>query len=147
MSESVLVLILSFIFTSATAVGGFILNKRSLLAKANADSGDAAESLSNAARTQIETYQKEFVVPLQKRVDDLTGQLSVVEQDRHEEQIKFMAEIKALQDKVTRLDGQIEFMRGELRRSDSALEFIISVTQDKYPEESSKALRIRRGQI
>ena len=147
MSDSVLIIIVSFFITVATTIIASVMNRRAVFAKAGADSGDAAESLSNAAAKQIEIYQKEIVVPLRERIEQLTEQLSVVEEDRYQEQLKFRAEIKSLQTKTDKLIEQIEFMKGELRRADSSLEFVVSVVQDVFPKESEKALRIRRGQL
>ena len=147
MSEPVLIVIISFFITVATTVIAGIVNRRATFAKAGADSGDAAESLSNAARTQIETYQKEIVSPMQNRIDNLISQLSVVEEDRYQEQLKFKSEIRILQVQVERLTAQVEFMKGELRRADSALEHILSVAQESHPVESKKALDIRRGKL
>lgn len=147
MSEPVLIVIISFFITVATTVIASVVNRRATFAKAGADSGDAAESLSNAAKIQIELYQKEIVTPMRDRIEQLTEQLSVVEEDRFHERMKFEADIKKLQNQVERLNHQVDFMKGELRRSDSALEHAIGIAQSTHPQEMSVALKMRRGEM
>ena len=147
MDEKLLSVLLSTASALLVLLATRILARRQDKAKAESDAGNAAESVATAGRTLVETYNKEVVQPLRNRIDDLVQQLSVVEEDRHTEQVRFQDQLKELQLRLERVQGQVEFMKGELRRSDSALEFILSVTRDAYPEQSQKALRIRRGEL
>lgn len=158
MDEKQLAILIPSVISSVTAVLVIVvtrfLSKRSDNAKATADEGDAAESLSTASRTLVETYNKELVMPLRQRIDELVQQIAVIEEDRYKERDRFQKDIKVLQqkvieqdDKIARQDNQIEFMKGELRRSDSALEFNLSITKDAFPDAAVKALKIRRGEL
>ena len=122
-------------------------NRRKVEAEATSDEGDAVESLSVASKTLVETYNREIVVPMQKRIDELVQQISVIEEDRHAERFKFQSDIQVLQNQVTELLHQVNFMKGELRRSDTALELLLSIAKDTYPNESDRALKIRRGEL
>jgi hypothetical protein len=148
------VFLLPFLVAAGTAVVGAYLNRRSTLAKASADSSDAAESLSNAAAKQVEVYQQAVIAPMQKRIDSLVAQISVMEEDRRNdmaerdrERTTLRDNVRALERKTEDLDRQVQFLRGELRRSDTALELIISVAQVTYPEQAKQALKIRRGEL
>jgi len=116
------------------------LSKRETNSVVKSNEGEAAESLSVAASKIVETYQTEIVVPLRLQLAEWVKKLAEVEANNGKA-------IKDLQTKVIELNRQIDFMRGELLRSDNALEYLVGAVQVQHPAEARQALRIRRGEI
>jgi hypothetical protein len=147
MTDAQWALIIGLLTTLLVNVGGFIANRRYRQAQTGSVAGDAAGKLSEAAKTIIETYEQEVVNPLRDRIDTLTQQLSVIEEDRDKQYQRMDHEIQQLKMQSAQQGTQIEFMKGELRRSDTALEYLSGLTRDKFPGEVDRALKIRRGQL
>lgn len=146
MDNSVEVVVISAIASVITLLIGKFISSRMEQAQAQSNEGDAAESLSNAAKTQVEVYQREIITPMQHRIEELVSQLSIMEEDRFQSSVRTQADLSTMRQQIDKLTSQVNFMKGELFRADTSLEYITSVAKQSYPNEVDKAIRIRRGQ-
>lgn len=147
MDEKLLGLLIPSAVTLLVLVITKFAERRKTAAESTSSEAGAISTLAESAKNIVKTYSDEIVKPLQDRIDSLESQLAVVEEERHQERVRFTSDIEEMKTQIGKFQHEIFFLRGELRRADSSLEFILSITKDAFPKEAEKALRIRRGQL
>jgi len=115
-------------------------------AESDKSKADAAETLTESV-LKLLTPKDEEISKLNTKLSNLTAQIVVMEEDRRIERDRFNQEILTTNNRIVDLTNQVEFVIGELRRSDTALEYLAAVTQITFPKETDQAIKIRRGQI
>jgi len=115
-------------------------------AESDKSKADAAETLTESV-LKLLTPKDEEISKLNSKLSNLTAQIVVMEEDRRIERDRFNQEILTTNNRIVDLTNQVEFVIGELRRSDTALEYLAAVTQITFPKETDQAIKIRRGQI
>lgn len=107
---------------------------------------DAVETLTDSV-IKLLVPKDEEISRLNTNLSTLKAQIIVMEEDRHKEREKVQNEINILSNKQIELTHQIEYLIGELKRADTALEYLASITQLNFPKETEQAINIRRGKI
>lgn len=122
-------------------------------AESDKSEADSDKSKAEAAETLTDSVLKllipkdEEISNLNKKLSALTAQIVVMEEDRHNERLNVKKEIDALTRQINDLTSQHQFLIGELKRSDTALEYLAALTQSTFPKETEQAIKIRRGQL
>lgn len=137
---AVLSLIISGAFTLLTNIVIRVLSRRIDKAGIRAQEADAAEHLSLAAKTQVETYVNSIVKPLEAEMLELRTANNSLKKELDDERDRNRKMSALLQD-------EIEHIKAEVRKADDALEFLIGATRKSYPEEVETAYKIRNGTL
>lgn len=137
---ALLSIVVSGLMSSITLVLGRILSKRVDLAGAKSQEGDASVALSNAARIQIETYNKEVILPMKQEMEEIRAENRALEMALDDEKNKNRKHIAMLEDEIAR-------MKADQRKTQDALEYLVGATRQTHPNEVEIAYKILNGQL
>jgi len=115
------------IITAVVSIGGTILTnvvgkylgRKSEAAQIRAQDGDTSKDLSEAVSILIKPMREE---------------LSLLNKDN--------AKLKS---RVIAMEDEVDNLKLDLRRASDALEYLIGVSRETFPEHVERAIRIRRG--
>jgi len=137
---ALLSIVVSGIMSALTLVVGRFLSRRVDVAGAKSQEGDASVALSNAARIQIETYNKEVILPMKQEMEEIRAENRAMENELNDEKDKNRRRIAGLEDEIARI-------KNELRRANDAIEYLVGATKDTHPNEVETAYKILNGQL
>lgn len=121
-------------------VVGKRLSKRVDTATAQSQEGEAARSLSESARIQLETYNKEVILPMKQEMEEIRAENRSLEMALNDEKSQNRKRVAMLEDEIANI-------KAEVRKADDALEFLIGATRLTHPQEVETAYKIRRGEL
>jgi len=137
---ALLSIVVSGIMSALTLIVGKFLSRRVDVAGARSQEGDAAKALAEAARIQIETYNKEVVLPIKQEMEEIRAENRALEMDLNDEKDKNRKRNALMEDEIARI-------KSELRRTVDALEFLVGATKETHPDKVETAYAIMRGEL
>lgn len=118
---AIAVALISGIISALVTLGTKILSRSVERAQASKEEGDAATKLSDAAATQIKTYNEEIVNPLKERIDGLEDEnktlrsLLVDDQSRYDLMRRsYDEQIESLQLRLKNLNKSLDSQRDQI---------------------------------
>lgn len=137
--------IASGVTTIAVLVIGRMFSRRMDSAQAKSSEGDAAKALSDAAKTQISTYNEEVVSPLRGRIDGLEREnsslrevLSDVNGKAEASRRAYAEQVESLQVKIKDLTRSVENQRNQI---------VILIEQSESKDRTIQRMQEEIGQL